>query len=57
MLRTAPLLALLSLPALPADGPLQEATAPAFISNKMPGFYNGYLFSAEPKHGRVEERR
>src|SRR5580658_7660831 len=50
MLRTVTLLALLSLPAWPANGPLQEATASAFISSKMPGFYNGYLFSAEPKH-------
>jgi hypothetical protein len=50
MLRTVSLLALLSLPAWPANVSLQEASAPAFVSNKMPGFYNGYLFSAEPKH-------
>lgn len=50
MLRTVTLLALLSLPTLPADAPFQEASAPAFVGGSMPGFYNGYLFSAEPRH-------
>jgi hypothetical protein len=50
MFRTAPLLVLLSLPAWPAEGPLREASAPAIVGNSMPGFYNGYLYSAEPRH-------
>ena len=43
------LLALLSWPAWSADGPIRAASAPAFVSNRMPGFYNGYLYSAEPR--------
>jgi hypothetical protein len=50
MFRIAPLLAFLSLPAWPANVPVQEASAPAIIGRAMPGFYNGYLFSAEPSH-------
>jgi hypothetical protein len=56
MFRTAPLLILLSLPvvlslpAWPADAPLREASAPAIVGNSMPGFYNGYLYSAKPRH-------
>ena len=50
MFRIVPLLAFLSLPAWPANVPVQEASAPAIIGTAMPGFYNGYLFSAEPSH-------
>ena len=50
MLRTVTLLALLSLSLWSANAPIQEASAPAFVSSKMPGLYNGYLFSVEPKH-------
>ena len=50
MFRIVPLLAFLSLPAWPANVPVQEASAPAIIGTVMPGFYNGYLFSAEPSH-------
>ncbi|MGB6943089.1 MAG: hypothetical protein WBE37_11880 [Bryobacteraceae bacterium] len=50
MFRTIPLLALLSLPAWPANGPIQEASAPAIVGQAMPGFYDGYLYSAEPRH-------
>jgi hypothetical protein len=50
MLRTVTLLAFLSLPAWPANAPVQEASAPAIVGSVMPGFYNGYLFSAEPRH-------
>jgi hypothetical protein len=49
MFRTMILLALLSWPAWPADGPVREAWAPAFNGNYMPSFYNGYLYSAEPR--------
>jgi hypothetical protein len=50
MLRTVTLLALLSPSLWSANVPLRETTAPAFIAQAMPGFYNGYLFSAEPSH-------
>ncbi len=50
MFRTIPLLALLSLPAWPANGPIREASAPAIVGQAMPGFYDGYLYSAEPRH-------
>ncbi len=50
MFRIVPLLAFLSLPAWPANVPVQEASAPAIVGKAMPGFYNGYLFSAEPSH-------
>jgi hypothetical protein len=50
MFRIVPLVAFLSLPAWPANIPVQEASAPAIVGNTMPGFYNGYLFSAEPSH-------
>jgi len=50
MFRAIPLLVLLNWPALPADGPLREASAPAIVGMIMPGFYNGYLFSTEPRH-------
>ena len=50
MFRIVPLLAFLSLPAWPVDGPVREASSPAIVGNKMPGFYDGYLFSAEPSH-------
>jgi len=48
MFRTIPVLLLLSLRALPADGPIREASVPAFVTNHMPAFYNGYLYSCEP---------
>jgi hypothetical protein len=50
MFRTIPLLALLALPASPANGPVHEVSAPAIVGQAMPGFYNGYLYSAEPRH-------
>jgi len=50
MFRIVPLLAVLSLAAWPANVPVQEASAPAIVGERMPGFYNGYLFSAEPSH-------
>jgi hypothetical protein len=50
MFRIVPLLAFLSLPAWPANVPVQEASAPAIIGTVMPGFCNGYLFSADPSH-------
>ncbi len=50
MFRTIPLLALLSWPAWPANGPVREASAPAIVGRLMPGFYDGYLYSAEPRN-------
>jgi hypothetical protein len=50
MLRTVPLLALLSLSAFSANLPVREASTPAIVSQRLPGFYNGYLYSVEPKH-------
>ncbi len=51
MLRTVPLLAVLSFPAWAAsNAPVQESSAPAIVGAVLPGFYNGYLFSTEPRH-------
>jgi hypothetical protein len=50
MFRTLSLLALLSFPAWDASVQVHEASASAIIGTIMPGFYNGYLFSAEPRH-------
>jgi hypothetical protein len=50
MFRIVPFLALLSVPAWAANVPVQAASAPAIVGQVMPGFYNGYLFSAEPSH-------
>jgi len=49
MFRIISTLVLLSLRALPADAPVREASASAISSNHMPGFYNGYLFAAQPR--------
>jgi hypothetical protein len=48
MVRAISALLLLNLRALPADGPIREARAPAFVSNYVPGFYKGYLYFCEP---------
>jgi hypothetical protein len=50
MLRSVAVLTLLSLSAWAAIGPVHEASAPALIGRVMPGLYNGYLYSAEPRH-------
>ncbi|HTW62982.1 MAG TPA: hypothetical protein VME17_00130 [Bryobacteraceae bacterium] len=50
MFRTVPLLVLLGFSAWSANLPVREASAPAIIGNRMPAFYNGYLYIAEPLH-------
>ena len=32
------------------NGALKESSAPAFIENLMPAFYNGYLYTIRPRH-------
>ena len=51
MLRIVPLLAFLSFPAWAAsNAAVHEPSAPAIIGEVLPGFYDGYLYSTEPKH-------
>jgi len=50
MFRTVAFFALAMVPVSAASIAVQEASAPAIISTLMPGFYNGYLWSAEPQH-------
>ena len=50
MLRTLPLLVLFGPTVWAADNvPVRESSAPALIGMSMPGFYNAYLYSTEPR--------
>jgi len=50
MLRSLLLLTLLISLGWSADTAIRESSAPAIVGQAMPGFYNGYLYSAEPRH-------
>jgi hypothetical protein len=50
MFRSIVLLAILSLPAWSASGPVLEASSQAIIGRTMPGFYNGFLYACVPDH-------
>ena len=50
MVRLVTLLSVLSACAWSQSGPVREMSAAAIIGQLMPGFYNGYLYSCEPRH-------
>jgi hypothetical protein len=50
MVRAITLLWILSSCAWTQSGPIREMSARAIIARLMPGFYNGYLYSCEPRH-------
>jgi hypothetical protein len=48
--RVVALAAICGAAACAASGPVREAVSPAILGRAMPAFYNGYLYSLEPRH-------
>jgi hypothetical protein len=50
MVRVITLLAIVGACAWTESGPVRQMSAAAIIDDRMPAFYNGYLYSCRPAH-------